>query len=124
MRRKVRPGNGCKLMFTARFFDVCSKTKAQKDIKEYCLKLEKSREKFQEMVGEETLGDHPNIPRLAERVVEECKGFPLALITQWEEPWLPIRNLKNGNLQLRVLRESAGGSTFTGMGLDKEMYDV
>ncbi|GLU22118.1 hypothetical protein SLE2022_382140 [Rubroshorea leprosula] len=109
-------------MFTACFFDVYRKTKAQKDIKEDCLKPEESRERFQGVVGEETLGDHPNITRLAERVVEEC-GLPLALITMGR-PMASEKKPEEWEHAVGVLRESAGGSTFTGMGLDKEMYDV
>ncbi|GKV35818.1 hypothetical protein SLEP1_g44029 [Rubroshorea leprosula] len=120
VKREVHQGNGCKLVFTACFFDVYRKTKAQKDIKENCLKPEESRERFQGVVGEETLGDHPNITRLAERVVEEC-GLPLALITMGRSSEKKPEEWEHA---VGVLRESAGGSTFTGIGLDKEMYDV
>ena len=36
---------------------------------------------FRMKVGEDTFNSHPEIPTLAEEIVKECKGLPLALIT-------------------------------------------
>ena len=55
--------------------------KAQRRIEVGCLSREEAINLFQVKVGEETLKSHPDIPKLAKDVAEECEGLPLALIT-------------------------------------------
>ncbi|GMJ14256.1 RESISTANT TO P. SYRINGAE 5 [Hibiscus trionum] len=73
--------NGSKLIFTTRYLEVCGEMEARKKIKVECLKPEEAWKLFRDKVGDETLNSHPDIPELAEKVVEECGGLPLALIT-------------------------------------------
>ncbi|KAL6311026.1 hypothetical protein AAG906_006994 [Vitis piasezkii] len=46
-----------------------------------CLAWEEAVALFQTYVGKDTINSHPHIPKLAEIVVKECDGLPLALIT-------------------------------------------
>ncbi|CAL9010403.1 unnamed protein product [Prunus brigantina] len=73
--------NKFKIIFTTRSEEVCSQMDAQKKIKVGCLTWEKAWNLFQEKVGKETLLLHPDIPKHAEFVANECGGLPLALIT-------------------------------------------
>ncbi|KAL6285847.1 hypothetical protein ACE6H2_010237 [Prunus campanulata] len=73
--------NKFKIVFTTRSEGVCGQMDAQKKIKVGCLTWDKAWNLFQEKVGKETLLLHPDIPRLAEIVANECGGLPLALIT-------------------------------------------
>ncbi|PQP99431.1 putative disease resistance protein [Prunus yedoensis var. nudiflora] len=73
--------NKFKIVFTTRSEEVCGHMDAQKKIKVGCLTWDKAWNLFQEKVGKETLLLHPDIPKLAEIVANECGGLPLALIT-------------------------------------------
>ncbi|KAL6285846.1 hypothetical protein ACE6H2_010236 [Prunus campanulata] len=73
--------NKFKIVFTTRSEEVCGHMDAQKKIKVGCLTWDKAWNLFQEKVGKETLLHHPDIPKLAEIVANECGGLPLALIT-------------------------------------------
>ncbi|TYJ47849.1 hypothetical protein E1A91_A01G020400v1, partial [Gossypium mustelinum] len=100
--------NGSLVIFTTRSFEVCLE----------CLPPGEAFNLFEEKVGSETLQMHPDIPKLAEAVVEECAGLPLALITIGRAmaskttpgEWKYASN---------VLRQSAA-SVLPGVG--KEMY--
>ena len=46
-----------------------------------CLSPEAALDLFRYKVGEDVFNSHPEIPTLAQAVVGECKGLPLALIT-------------------------------------------
>ncbi|XP_034678059.1 probable disease resistance protein At5g63020 isoform X2 [Vitis riparia] len=73
-------GNMSKIVFTTRSADVCRDMEAQKSIKVECLAWEEALTLFWAKVGEDTLNSHPDILKLSEIVVGECKGLPLALI--------------------------------------------
>ncbi|KAK8575878.1 hypothetical protein V6N12_063529 [Hibiscus sabdariffa] len=73
--------NGSKLIFTTRSLEVCGEMETQKKIKVECLKPEDALKLFLDKVGDETLNSHPDILKLAQQVVKECGGLPLALIT-------------------------------------------
>ncbi|PPD74132.1 hypothetical protein GOBAR_DD28954 [Gossypium barbadense] len=75
--------NGSKVIFTTRRFDVCCQMQPNMDnnIRVECLPPGEAFKLFEEKVGSETLRMHPDICKLAEAVVEECAGLPLALIT-------------------------------------------
>uniref|UniRef100_A0A2N9H9Z7 AAA+ ATPase domain-containing protein n=1 Tax=Fagus sylvatica TaxID=28930 RepID=A0A2N9H9Z7_FAGSY len=70
-----------KVVFTTRSKDVCGLMEAERRIRVECLAREEALTLFQMKVGEETLRSHPEIPKLAKIVAEECEGLPLALIT-------------------------------------------
>ncbi|KAK8674708.1 hypothetical protein V6N13_032814 [Hibiscus sabdariffa] len=78
---KPNQGNGSKVIFTTRSSDICGEMEARKKIKVKCLKPEEAWKLFQDKVGDEALNSHPDIPKLAQQVAEECDGLPLALIT-------------------------------------------
>ncbi|KAK4781212.1 hypothetical protein SAY87_017318 [Trapa incisa] len=73
--------NELKIIFTTRSEEVCGSMQADRSIKLECLPTDKALELFQEKVGKETWIAHPDIPKLAENLAEECKCLPLALIT-------------------------------------------
>ncbi|XP_062093584.1 probable disease resistance protein At5g63020 [Humulus lupulus] len=73
--------NESKLVFTTRSMEVCSEMDADKKVEVKCLSPEDSWKLFKEKVGVKALNIHPDIPCLAEKVVEECDGLPIALIT-------------------------------------------
>ncbi|KAL4368058.1 hypothetical protein GQ457_05G035020 [Hibiscus cannabinus] len=78
---KPNQENGSKIIFTTRSSDICGEMEARKKIKVKCLELEDAWKLFQDKVGDEALNSHPDIPKLAKQVAEECDGLPLALIT-------------------------------------------
>ncbi|XP_031282261.1 probable disease resistance protein At5g63020 [Pistacia vera] len=113
------PKMASKIVFTTRIFDVCGFMDAHRNFKVTCLTYEDSWKLFQSKVGKETLDSHPDILELAETVVNECAGLPLALITigramankKTPEEW---------SYAIQVLRRSA--SEFARMG--KEVYPL
>ena len=72
---------GSKIVFTTRSQDVCGRMGAHRRYKVECLSPEASMDLFRLTVGEDVFNSHPEIPRLAQIVVEECQGLPLAIIT-------------------------------------------
>jgi disease resistance protein RPS2 len=102
-----------KVVFTTRSKDVCGLMEAERRIRVGCLAREEALTLFQMKVGEETLRSHPDIPKLAKIVAEECEGLPLALITigramcSRKTPW-------EWNHAISVLRSFP--SEFSGMG--------
>ena len=70
-----------KVIFTTRSEDVCHAMEAHKHVKVDCLAPDEALSLFRMKVGEDTYNSHPEIPTLAEEIVKECKGLPLALIT-------------------------------------------
>ncbi|KAM1165780.1 hypothetical protein ACFX13_025713 [Malus domestica] len=75
--------------------------------------------KLQEKVGKEALQSHPDIPKLAQVVANECDGLPLALITVGRAMTCK-KTPHEWNHAIRVLKESA--SEFSVMG-GKEMFE-
>ncbi|XP_034679807.1 disease resistance protein SUMM2-like [Vitis riparia] len=71
--------NKSKVIFTTRFFDVCEAMGAEK-IEVKCMKPEDAYALFRTNVGESIINSHPRIRKLANSVVKECKGVPLALM--------------------------------------------
>ncbi|KAL6314905.1 hypothetical protein AAG906_029124 [Vitis piasezkii] len=61
-------------------FQVCHQMEVQKMVEVECLGKEEAFALFRSKVGEVTLNSHPDIPRFAEIVAQNCKGLPLALI--------------------------------------------
>ncbi|RWR83820.1 putative disease resistance protein [Cinnamomum micranthum f. kanehirae] len=71
-------GNGCKLVLTTRYRNVCHKMETNKEIMVELLSVEEAWELFREKAGE--VVDSPNIQPLARCVVDECDGLPLAIV--------------------------------------------
>ncbi|KAJ4808081.1 Disease resistance protein RPS5 [Rhynchospora pubera] len=69
-----------KIILTTRSEEVCGAMEVGSKIKVECLKGEKALFLFEEKVGDETMQAHPLIPILAEEMVKELGGLPLALI--------------------------------------------
>ncbi|XP_073003479.1 probable disease resistance protein At1g61300 [Typha latifolia] len=70
-----------KAVLTTRSITVCGQMEVRKDIKLECLKYDDALNLFLEKVGEETINSNPRLQRLAEDIVKELAGLPLALIT-------------------------------------------
>ena len=77
--------NKSKVALTTRFQQVCLQMEVQKMVQVECLGEEEAFALFSSQVGEDTLNSHPEIPRLAKIVAQECKGLPLALVTVGRE---------------------------------------
>ncbi|GMN58827.1 hypothetical protein TIFTF001_027921 [Ficus carica] len=105
--------NGSKVVFTTRKKDVCYRMHADEKVEVKCLAWDKSWKLFQEMVGEEALNVHPEIPSLAQTVAKECDGLPLALITIGRAMACKTTP-QEWNYAIQVLKNSA--SEFSGMG--------
>lgn len=69
-----------KVILTTRSEEVCGAMEIREKIKVEPLKGDKALFLFEEKVGNETMQSHPLIPILAEEVVNELGGLPLALI--------------------------------------------
>ncbi|KAG7536088.1 Protein kinase domain [Arabidopsis suecica] len=72
--------NGCKIVFTTRSREACDERKwVDAKVEITCLSPEEAWDLFQEIVGENTLRSHQDIPKLARVVASTCHGLPLAL---------------------------------------------
>ncbi|CAL5423103.1 unnamed protein product [Camellia sinensis] len=71
---------GCKVVLTSRSLDVCIGMGSQKNIEVKTLAGEEAWHLFKEMVGDSVV-DTPDMQPIAEQVVNECGGLPLALVT-------------------------------------------
>ncbi|PPR83612.1 hypothetical protein GOBAR_AA37096 [Gossypium barbadense] len=113
-------GNGSKVIFTTRRRDVCCQMQPNMDnnIRVECLPPGEAFKLFEEKVGSETLQMHPDICKLAEAVVEECAGLPLALITIGRA-MASKKTPHEWKYAIEVLRQSTA-SVFPGVG--KEMF--
>ncbi|XP_057969076.1 probable disease resistance protein At5g63020 [Malania oleifera] len=105
--------NKSKVIFTTRSEELCSQMGADRKIEVQCLKGGKAMDLFKSKVGEETLSAHPDIERLAERVADECKGLPLALITIGRA-MLGKKKPEDWEKAIKTLRKFP--SKFSGMG--------
>ncbi|TYJ47847.1 hypothetical protein E1A91_A01G020200v1 [Gossypium mustelinum] len=112
--------NGSKVIFTTRRLDVCCQMQPNMDnnIRVECLPPGEAFKLFEEKVGSETLRMHPNICKLAEAVVEECAGLPLALITIGRA-MASKKSPREWEYAIEVLRQSAASVL---LGVGKEMY--
>ncbi|TYG81654.1 hypothetical protein ES288_D01G022900v1 [Gossypium darwinii] len=112
--------NESKVIFTTRRLDVCCQMQPNMDnnIRVACLPSGEAFKLFEEKVGSETLQMHPDIHKLAEAVVEECAGLPLALITIGRA-MASKKTSREWEYAVEVLRQSAA-SVLPGVG--KEMY--
>ncbi|XP_048439943.1 probable disease resistance protein At5g63020 isoform X1 [Pyrus x bretschneideri] len=102
-----------KIIFTTRLEHICSCMDAQIKMKVRCLMPNQAWTLFQEKVGKETLQSHPDIPKLAQVVANECDGLPLAIITV-ARAMACKKTPHEWKHAIRVLKESA--SEFSMMG--------
>ncbi|PON44591.1 NB-ARC domain containing protein [Parasponia andersonii] len=72
--------NGCKLILTTRYLDVCQKMDCQKQIRVSPLSDKESWELFLEKLGVD-MKLTPEIEETAKFLVKECAGLPLGIIT-------------------------------------------
>ncbi|KAL7194572.1 hypothetical protein ACSBR1_034907 [Camellia fascicularis] len=70
---------GCKVVLTSRSLDVCREMGSQKNVEVKTLTGEEAWHLFKEVVGDSV--DTPGMQPVAEQVVNECQGLPLALVT-------------------------------------------
>ncbi|KAK8368133.1 hypothetical protein V6Z11_A01G020500 [Gossypium hirsutum] len=112
--------NGSKVIFTTRRLDVCCQMQPNMDnnIRVECLPPGEAFKLFEEKVGSKTLRMHPDICKLAEAVVEECAGLPLALITIGRA-MASKKSPREWEYAIEVLRQSAASVL---LGVGKEMY--
>ncbi|XP_058105985.1 disease resistance protein RFL1-like [Magnolia sinica] len=71
--------NRCKIAITTRSIEVCNKMGADKQIRVKTLTCEEARNLFYERCGDVVLSSE--IRPVAEKVVEQCSGLPLAIKT-------------------------------------------
>ncbi|KAL1214774.1 putative disease resistance protein [Cardamine amara subsp. amara] len=74
-----RTHKGCKVAFTTRSRDVCSRMGDEDPMEVKCLTDSEAFDLFQKKVGQITLGSKPGILDLAIEVSRKCSGLPLAL---------------------------------------------
>lgn len=72
---------GSKIVFTTRSEEVCGEMGARRRFRVECLSPEAALDLFRYKVGEDVYSSHFEISNLAQTVVEECRGLPLALVT-------------------------------------------
>ncbi|KAI9159821.1 hypothetical protein LWI28_002252 [Acer negundo] len=101
-----------KVVFTTRFIDVCGQMGAHEKFEVKCLTDGEARKLFHKKVGSEVLNSHADIPKLAETLINECGGLPLALITIGRA-MACMKTPQEWEYAIEVLRTSA--SKFTGM---------
>lgn len=70
---------GCKVMLTSRIRDVCVATDAERVLTVEVLSGEEGWTLFTKLAGKSI--EAPALRRIAEKVVDECKGLPIALVT-------------------------------------------
>ncbi|KAJ9682726.1 hypothetical protein PVL29_018622 [Vitis rotundifolia] len=73
--------NESKVIITTRLQKICNEMEVQRKFRVECLARQEALALFMKKVGKNTLNSHPDIPQLAEKVAERCKGLPLALVT-------------------------------------------
>ncbi|KAG5555275.1 hypothetical protein RHGRI_012718 [Rhododendron griersonianum] len=110
--------NGCKLVLTTRNLDVCRKMGTYTVIEVKVLSKEEALEMFYTNVGD--FARLPAIKELAESVVKECDGLPLALRVVSGA----LRNEANVNVWRNFLRELRSPSTSFIEDLNEKVFKV
>ncbi|KAL3737187.1 hypothetical protein ACJRO7_026020 [Eucalyptus globulus] len=73
--------NESKIVFTTRLEQVCHHMGADETFEVQCLTPKEALALFENNIGKSSIHSHPEIQELANNIVKECKGLPLALIT-------------------------------------------
>ncbi|XP_072969323.1 probable disease resistance protein At1g15890 [Typha angustifolia] len=94
-----------KVVLTTRLETVCGDMEVRRTIKMECLNYEDALKLFLDKVGTETINSHPRIPGLAEDVVKELEGLPLALITIGRSMY-PKKDPKQWEYVINLLNKS------------------
>ncbi|KAF7145668.1 hypothetical protein RHSIM_Rhsim04G0237800 [Rhododendron simsii] len=110
--------NGCKLVLTTRNLDVCRKMGTYTEIKVKVLSEEESLEMFYKNVGD--VARLPAIKELAESIVKECDGLPLALKVVSGA----LRKETNVNVWKNFLRELRSPATSFIEDLNEKVFKV
>ncbi|KFK43490.1 hypothetical protein AALP_AA1G131900 [Arabis alpina] len=111
--------NGCKVAFTTRNRDVCGRMGVDDPIQVRCLATNEAWDLFEKKVGKNTLGSHQDIPKLARKVAEKCRGLPLAL-NVIGETMASKNTIREWRRAIDVLTSSA--SDFSGV--ENEIYPI
>ncbi|KAI3974071.1 hypothetical protein MKX01_026468 [Papaver californicum] len=101
-----------KVAFTTRNEQVCRLMEADRSIKIECLDEDQAWILFQQKVKHQLLRCHPDVPEIAKKVANECRGLPLALITIGRT-MSSKTDLQQWQYAIHTLQESA--SQFSGM---------
>ncbi|KAI3856121.1 hypothetical protein MKW98_016154 [Papaver atlanticum] len=101
-----------KVVFTTRNEQVCGLMEADRSIKIECLDEDQAWILFQQKVKHQLLRCHPDVPEVAKKVANECRGLPLALITIGRT-MSSKTDLQQWQYALHTLQEYA--SQFSGM---------
>ncbi|KAF7145609.1 hypothetical protein RHSIM_Rhsim04G0235600 [Rhododendron simsii] len=110
--------NGCKLVLTTRNLDVCQKMGTYTEIKVKVLSEEEALEMFYTNVGD--VARLPAIKELAESIVKECDGLPLALKVVSGA----LRKEANVNVWSNFLRELRSPATSFIEDLNEKVFKV
>ncbi|KAI8526251.1 hypothetical protein RHMOL_Rhmol13G0294200 [Rhododendron molle] len=110
--------NGCKLVLTTRNFEVCRKMGTYTEIKVKVLSEEEALEMFYTNVGD--VARLPTIKELAESIVKECDGLPLALKVVSGA----LRKEANVNVWRNFLRELRSPATSFIEDLNEKVFKV
>ncbi|XP_073003862.1 probable disease resistance protein At5g63020 [Typha latifolia] len=94
-----------KVVLTTRLETVCGDMEVRRTIKMECLNYDDALKLFLDKVGTETINSHPRIPSLAEDVVKELEGLPLALITIGRSMY-PKKDPKQWEYAINLLKKS------------------
>ncbi|CAH8383955.1 unnamed protein product [Eruca vesicaria subsp. sativa] len=98
--------NGCKVVFTTRSREVCSRMGVDDPMEVHCLTDSAAWDLFKKKVGSLTLKSHPGIHEHARKVAEKCRGLPLALNVIGETMSCK-RTIKEWDLAVEVLNSYA-----------------
>ncbi|XP_056167234.1 disease resistance protein RPS5-like [Syzygium oleosum] len=111
--------NRSKVVFTTRLKQVCHQMGAGEIFEVQCLTPEEALVLFENNVGKSTVDSHPEIPKLAKDIAQECKGLPLALITVGRA-MTGIANPREWKHALTTLKENPHKLT----GMVEEVYHI
>ena len=119
VRRPNGEENMSKVIFTTRSEDVCHVMEAHKHVKVECLAPDEALSLFRMKVGEDTFNSHPEI---AEEIVKECKGLPLALITIGRA-MADKKTLRRWDQALQVLK-TYPSTSLTFLGMEDQVFAI
>lgn len=108
-----------KVIFTTRSVAVCGLMGVHRRFEVQCLEDKEALDLFRKRVGSHILNCHPEIPKLAEMVVKECRGLPLAL-NAVGRAMARKEKLEEWEAAVEVLRQSS----FKFEDMEKEIYSI
>lgn len=102
------PGKGSKIVFTTRSLEVCCLMEAEAEFKLECLPYDYAWELFSRTVGGEILDKEALVREIADSIVRECHGLPLALVTIGRA--MALKEAKEWKNELQGINSSSSGS--------------